>query len=634
MEELENWLLESKYPMPKEDILLLIQRQYDDSIEWTLEKRQRFEERQKLYLNLRESWKNKVYVRYLFSVIDTLKALYFMDKPNVVFSPRKVWDEDLAQNINNLAQFDYGEMECFKKKERVQDNKFWYWAWIEVFTWFDKDTSTPQYKVVNPMCRVPDRFQNVNDWASFHWFEFEVSRWELDDSYDKDALDYRYLKSIESLTKDKKESIEQTRLLNSKWDYSTILYYHYFRYEYIWYLAVTTADRSELLKLEEIPAFTKAQKKNKKLRKCPVIVRNWRYLEDDPYGICVPDILEDKQMMMQLFMNLNRIKAEHEAYGDLFLFDPELVNVEDLKIPTTWRKFVKANLRSLNWWSPMMEVPKWAVKQDAYNMPWIMQQQWSIDIWLDDRSLWVSWDNNITARENQRVQKNANLKLILWAKIDWEAEKQFWQVWYWLYCANMKAWEKKEFALKTNFWQDYYSIKGDDFMTDNEVDVDILTEAEEEDKKQKRKLWLLATIQYVLQFAKSEYSKRLAVRMLQEYNDIPKDLALTFIDPSNDEMEAWDDVQLINNNEVPPISDDAMMQDHWTYILIYQKAKDTPAKNKAIQNRKMLAIRSGQTVWQQQMPVEWWGMTQAMVTNNMLQQANKQEWESLQTVMW
>jgi hypothetical protein len=47
----------------------------------------------------------------------------------------------------------------------------------------------------------------------------------------------------------------------------------------------------------------------------------------------VPDLLEDKEAMIQLFHNLRRIKAEHEALGDIFLFDPDKVDIGSLKIP-------------------------------------------------------------------------------------------------------------------------------------------------------------------------------------------------------------------------------------------------------------------------------------------------------------
>jgi len=90
--------------------------------------------------------------------------------------------------------------------------------------------------------------------------------------------------------------------------------------------------------------------------------------------VCVPDLLEDKQKMKQLFMNLNRIKAENEALGDIFFYDEDVIdNINDLKVPSIGPKYVKANLSKGN--TPMMEVAKARIKQDAYNMPEILEQQ-------------------------------------------------------------------------------------------------------------------------------------------------------------------------------------------------------------------------------------------------------------------
>ena len=59
--------------------------------------------------------------------------------------------------------------------------------------------------------------------------------------------------------------------------------------------------------------------------------------------------------------------------------------------------------------------------------------------------------------------------------------------------------------------------------------------------------------------------------------------------PSLEELNAMSDLELLNNNEEPkPIEN--LQEDHRTYIIIYQRAKDTEAKFRAIQKR-MEAIR-------------------------------------------
>lgn len=66
----------------------------------------------------------------------------------------------------------------------------------------------------------------------------------------------------------------------------------------------------------------------------PVVVRYYRPLRDDPFGISIPDLMEDKESMIQLIMNLSAIKAQHEALGDMFLFDPDKIDVNNISIPS------------------------------------------------------------------------------------------------------------------------------------------------------------------------------------------------------------------------------------------------------------------------------------------------------------
>jgi hypothetical protein len=58
------------------------------------------------------------------------------------------------------------------------------------------------------------------------------------------------------------------------------------------------------------------------------------------------------------------------------------------------------------------------------------------------------------------------------------------------------------------------------------------------------------------------------------------------IKPTLEELNATDDLALLNNNE-EPAKISSMDQDHRTYIMIYNRAFDTDAKWKAIQKRMM-----------------------------------------------
>lgn len=610
-----------EYPKQPDEIVNQVLTEYQNSYDFTTSKRELFQARQKLYMWIKDQ-QNKIYIRLIFSVIDTLKALYNQDKPVVSFSWRQLWDNELAENINNLARFDYQEMWCEMKKDFIQQHRLFYWVWIEVFDWYDNDTKTPCYKVVNPMCRIPDINYDINYWPRYHWFELQACKSELrkeDWFFNIDELSE--WENPSWLNYDKRTAVQYERLLNNDTNsWMLEIYYHYTIIEWKKYLIVLWNNKSTIIKFEEVKPVTKAEIKNCSKVDFPIIVRNYRYLEDDPYWISIPDLLEDKQSMIQLFYNLNRITAEHNAYWDMFMVDDKVIDIKQLQIPTLWPKYIKANL-TLNP-NPIRAVEKSRVQQSTYDMPWILKQQSSLDVWLDDRSLWVQWDSNITATENQRVQKNANLKLIYWAKLDWIAEKQFWKLWYRFYIEHFRDWSTKSFKLNNKIWSDYFNLKREDFITKENIDLEVITESELEEKKNKERMWLMATINYVLQNPESsKYSKATALRQLAILNWTPREYADIWYPPSIEELRAMWDVELLNNNEEPKEIKD-LNEDHWTYIIIYQRAVDTEAKFNAIEKRKQAIMMKGNTVMQPMNVSN--GTVTNQVTNNMLQQDNSQ----------
>ena len=86
----------------------------------------------------------------------------------------------------------------------------------------------------------------------------------------------------------------------------------------------------------------------------------------------------------------------------------------------------------------MVEARSQRINPDAYQLPNILQNQLQLDMGMDLQGLGVGGQSNITATENQRVQKNANLKLIMNTRITMWAEKKFWGLWLRSYKANFK----------------------------------------------------------------------------------------------------------------------------------------------------------------------------------------------------
>jgi hypothetical protein len=636
-----------QFPIDEADIISQVSREYDESIEFTHLKRDLFKRRDSLYLGIDNS-DTKVYVRLVYSVVDTMLALEMDDKRSVIFHWRQWGMDEYADSVNNCAKYDYEQMWCETKKYFARKHKYLKGVGIEVMDWWDKTLDVPTYKVISPMVWCPDWFAWVNNWPRYHWFEYQAQRWELENDDTFFGIDTLLTQEqLDSLARQERTETYWNRELNQIPSNNTSdilsLYYHYTIIKGIKYLVVLGNDRTTICKFEEVPAITDIEKKDKTKIQFPVICRYFRPLENDPFGVSVPDLLEDKQTMMQLFLNLNRIKAEHEAYWDMFLFDPDKIDVDNFKIPTLWPKYVPVSWLAWLNSTPMTPVAKQQVSPDAYNMPSILMSESTLTLGMDQRTLWTTPSGTpITKWENIRVQANSNMRLLLWLKWDNIAEKQFWGIWYRYYLLYFN--KEKSFRLNDGLWWQYYSIAKKDFKWLTDIDIEIIAESDLDTLKEKEKIAFMAVSNMILSDPTiTPNTKKFIQRELMILNWIPKEKAMAIIPPSQEEQQAYLDLELLNRNEMPSKITD-MAEDHWTYVVIYQRALDTDAKWKAIQARLMAAkmafenskqmAAEQQQMWQEQ-PQQWWATNKSisnMLVNDMIQWQGQSSMPSLETI--
>jgi len=122
----------------------------------------------------------------------------------------------------------------------------------------------------------------------------------------------------------------------------------------------------------------------------------------------------------------------------------------------------------------------------------IIRGQASEDVGMDARTLGVSTQGNVTATENQRTQKNANIKLILNNKINQWGEKDFWYDWMRRYYEFFDMKSQKNIKLNNSFGATLLTIKRKDLMTGYDLDVQIINKSQEDEMNHKKLAALLA----------------------------------------------------------------------------------------------------------------------------------------------
>ena len=621
----------------KEDLLQQVIAERSEWYNYVNSKRQKFRDRLALYNNI-SWWDKKIYARLIYTVMQTLLWISYQDEVSVQFSWRQLQDDDLADNIQNLAEFDRTEMNLDKINYYKEWDRLSYWVWIRILDHWDDKKRVPVWKNVDPISWIPDPYWDVNS-QRYHWFELEVSKWELNpntfENIDKielwDSSDSKEDRNVFNTTRNLNDSNKKETENNS---YK--IYNHYTTVvDKNWnvkkYLVTLANNLSLIIRAEEIQAVTKAEKEDPNSIPYPIALNYYSPLRWDPFWVSIPDLLEDKQKAEQLFLNLNRIKAENEAWWDIFLYDSSSIkNINELKTPTQWPKYLKADLRNNP--NPIQEVRKSQVKNDSIQIPQLIQQQSHADLWLDARSLWVWWWKNITATENQRVQQNANIRLLLGNKINQWWEKDFWKLWFRAYKEYFKPTDKKNILLNNAFWNTIYTVKLTDISTSEDINITVINKSDKDSLDEQERLWFMATAPMILQDPTTPtISKAFAKRKMFKLNWIDKDEVMIMVPPSIEEMKAMEDIELLNMNEEVWDIDD-MDEDHLTYIYIYKRALDTDAKRKAISARQKAYILS----WQkntQQVEWSWEWVTNAVMSNWAAQTQSKMlnSWEAQAT---
>ena len=340
---------------------------------------------------------------------------------------------------------------------------------------------------------------------------------------------------------------------------------------------------------------------------------------------CGQHILEDKQRTQQLFMNLNKIKAEHETWGNTFMVDTNIVkNLNDLRQQSTWPKYLRAPW-SATQGNPIQQVETGKISQDSYNMPNVLAGQASSDLWLDERALWVSPNSSLSATENQRIQKNQNIKLILNNRINQWGEKDFWKMWLRSYYEFFNYKDEKNILLNNSFGNTQITIKRKDIYTSANIDIKIINKSEEREMNEKNKLSLLTVSNLVMDDPNSpNISKTFAKRSIAKAQWLKRDQINVLFPPSYEEMDAKSQLDLLNADEKLDPDNIDIWEDHMTYLVVYQNASDTEAKREAIEARTQAYINSGQN---RQQPQEQNsnGWISAQIANQAIQ-AGQEQW--------
>jgi hypothetical protein len=531
--------------------------------------------RLKLYNNQKRD-KSAVGDPLMFTIIQTVLASLYDDRLQVAFKPRESGDDDTAENLDNLAIYDYDEMQ--------KDIVDYTWDWDTLFFGrglvmlmeFDDEKKCPVPENWDPMVTLRDpRAKSVNGdmrgrgRARFIGREIRLNKTDLEEAgvyfnYENLKTDNTDLTSLY----DRNEQIRQEAqgyANTAKWqgelkgDNATYRLFEWITNYKGKLVLVTLADnRKKVIRYTEL-----------KGKYIPIIDRSLYPIANDWDGVSIPDLTEDKQRTRAKLTNLGVKVAESGLYP-MYLFDTNRIkNRADLNYEQN--KFIGVDGNPTG---AVQIMQKDQIKTDVgfiLNTLDVAAQKATATPDLQQGQ--TSGDKR-TATELNLVSNKVDTRYSLTAKIFGWSEKRFWQQWYFLYKTYFNPGiDEKTIRISGALGAQYRPLRRENIIAN--VDPDIIVESKVvSDAKNYNMLQQFRG--FVQQIAIDPNSNlRFALKKLGKLTGLKTDEVDQVLPPVVDELIAEDENKILEKNGLVKVKP---TDDYIIHMEIHNKLSDTPAK--------------------------------------------------------
>lgn len=571
-------------------------------------KKDEWEVRLKL-LNNQKRDKSAVGDTTLFTVMQTVLASLYVDRLTSVFEGREDGDEEIAENLTQMAEFDYDEM----GKASLD---FW-WDWDTCFFGrglmameeYERDPKNnvfvPMPSVIDPLLFLHDPLAtSVNGESKsgrgamrFGGYEVKMTKQDMLDhpSLFKDKLKFEnmsYGGGLESILADAVEARdtaqgrqpslkhEAEKALGDNAQFDVTIWYTNSKDEgddkpqkYKVYLI---NDRSEVIGLEKI------KRKWGKRVVWTIVDRVLYPTAHDWDGTSIPDLVEDKQRARAVAQNLG-LKAMKADLYPMYVYDSNrITNRNDLNFE--FNKFVPADIPEggsvVNAIAPIMKsAPNMNLLDFIYTSLDVSAQKATATPELQQGAMSAE---KRTLGELNLIASSVDTRYSLGAKVFGWSEMEFWRHWYAMYDENFAdRVDEKMLRVVGAFGAKWRPLKRGDIIAEIAPDIRIesktLSRAKQLEDRQ-------SLMQYLsLAFGDPTANRRYGLKELGKLSGLSKDQVDRLLPPTIDERIAEDQNALLSQNKTVPVLPE---DDHNVHLEIHMKAKDTDATYAHIETHK------------------------------------------------
>lgn len=577
-------------------LLPQIQAEHNYSYTSMLPKVQKHLKRLKLYNNQRRT-DDSVGDHLLFTVHQTILASLYDDRLTVDFTTG-YGDEDVANNLHNLAENDSVEME--------KDIFDYEWDWDATFfgralafmTHWDTETNTPIPELIDPtiFMRDPDAW-SVNGSRlgigamRFGGREILRTKAEMEDNESFFDIDKLALLNTQNSAEGNMKSLfnEAKRMrkdamgieaqasgdvdLGDNNQYRLLQWLTYWKDEklgkYTKCIVELSQDMSTVVRYSIITT-----------KKWPIIDRTIYPMAHSWDGVSVPDLIEDKQRMRAVIQNLVVKEAKYRFFPS-YVYDQTIIeNKADLE-NVDFNRFIpgKGNIDRA-----IRPIPKTPFEANAisYVMEFLDQGAQRATATPELQQGVISKDQR-TLGELNIVAAKVDTRYSLSAKIFGWSERRFWMRWYDMYKEHFTIAQKKSMRIEGALGTELREITKENIILNGEKDPDItINSFILQEAKRMRELAEFKDYTALLLMDPSA-NKRFALRKLGRLHGFKKEVVDLLLPKVTDEWQAEKENESLNKNELQRVN---AADNDMIHLEIHGKAADTPAAYAHIETHK------------------------------------------------
>ena len=559
--------------------------------------------RLKMYNNQRRD-KKAVGDTTMFTTVQTVLASLYIDRLTANFSAREAGDEETADNLNSLANFDYDEMDKdVLDYEWDFDTVFFGRGYVEMSE-FERDPEqniyVPLPYVLDPITLLRDPYaKSVNGdkkqrgAARFLGSEIMMTKDEMEkhphifDNIEFDKM--KFGSGTQSLLKDGQEArAEAQGLQNQKNDEKdavlganaqytiTRWYTHYVVGGQVKKVKVWLSDdRSKVVGIQVL-----------KHNYWPIVDRVLYPTSHDWDGTSVPDLTEDKQRARAMAQNLG-LKAMKADLYPMYMFDTNKIsNRKDLKF--NFNKFIPVDPKGGAMGdaiSPLIKNrPNMQLLDFIYNSIDMSAQKATA---TPDIQQGMQSEKDRPLGETNLIASKVDTRYSLSAKVFGWSDKRFWQHWYMSYKDNFSDIDEKVLRVVGAFGAKWRKLTKTNIVANIDPDIQIESKVLSRAKQLEDRANL--TQYFGLALQEPTTNRRWGLKKLARLNGLEKDEIDRLFPPTIDERIAEDQNELLNEDKIVPVLPE---DDHNVHLEIHSKANDTAAAKAHIEtHKKALSIK-------------------------------------------